>query len=111
MAKLAIFGTSGFAYETSEVAIACGYGEIVHIAKTQLENDPYFPQRPESEVNQLREDGFGFAIGIASGRVRRQIASRYGDLPHPNLIHPSVALAVGVKESIEKSRGIVVSAE
>ena len=58
MAKLAIFGTSGFAYETSEVAIACGYGEIVHIAKTQLENDPYFPQRPESEVNQLREDGF-----------------------------------------------------
>ena len=110
MEKVAIFGTSGFAYEASEVAIACGCGEVVHIAETQVENDPYFPQRPESEVDELREDGFCFAIGIASGRVRRQIASRYTELPYLNLIHPSAVLAVGVRESIEQSRGIVVSA-
>ncbi len=110
MAKVAIFGTSGFAYEASEVAIACGYGDVVHIAKAQLENDPHFPQRLESEVKQLREEGFGFAIGIANGNTRRHIASRYADLPYLNLIHPSAVLAVGVRESIEKSRGIVVSA-
>jgi sugar O-acyltransferase (sialic acid O-acetyltransferase NeuD family) len=111
MEPLFIFGSSGFARETNDVAHALGY-EATFITSSEEERDAW--QGPERVLLEEEIDRYGdaaFAIGIGDNGVRRKIAGRYGGrMRFVNLIHPTASFGKGQRERIEQARGVIVCA-
>jgi sugar O-acyltransferase (sialic acid O-acetyltransferase NeuD family) len=109
--KLAIFGTSGFAYEVADIAFACEYSEVVLIADTYT-NMPN-PQRiriiQESEIQNLIDDDFYFAIGIGEPNVRERVYDNYKTLRYPNLIHPRASFGHEQLTLINQCKGNIIT--
>lgn len=111
MNLIGIFGTSGFAREVGDIALALGH-QPLYIARDQAELDAWsFPGDVilESEVDSYRE--IGFAIGIGENVTRQKVARRFvGQLTFANLIHPSATFGQGQRQIVEARQGIVVCA-
>lgn len=111
MNLIGIFGTSGFAREVGDIALALGY-QPLYIARDQTELDAWsFAGKAilESEVDGYR--GIGFAIGIGENAIRQRIAQRFaGQLTFTNLIHPSATFGQGQREIVQARQGIIVCA-
>jgi sugar O-acyltransferase (sialic acid O-acetyltransferase NeuD family) len=105
MKKIAIFGASGFASETADIADDCGYREILFIEKT-----PGTRFLGEDSVEMLEREGFDFAIGIGDNEIREKIYKKYNRLNYPNLIHSSVTFGRGQKAALEKTKGNIICA-
>lgn len=112
MKKIAIFGTSGFAYETADVAHAMGYEEIYLICRTELEESDAGRLKivSESNINHLVSEGFCFAVGCGEPGLRKRIANNFPDLEYPNLIHPNAVFGISQKEYIGSTRGNIITA-
>lgn len=111
MNLIGIFGTSGFAREVGDIALALGY-QPLYIARDQTELDAWsFAGKAmlESEVDGYR--GIGFAIGIGENAIRQRIAQRFASqLTFTNLIHPSATFGQGQREIVQARQGIIVCA-
>lgn len=110
--KLAIFGTSGFAYEVADVAVSMDVEKIVLLThdKDFNEADQPFEVLHESKVNNLVEQGYKFAMGIGEPEPREKVFNKFNDLEYPNLIHKNASLGYGQRELINKSQGNVITA-
>jgi sugar O-acyltransferase (sialic acid O-acetyltransferase NeuD family) len=111
MAKLFIFGTSGFAREIRDVAYELGW-ESVFIAESRDARDAAsFDEQIilESDIGTYADAAF--AIGIGDGKVRQKIVSRFGGaLNFINLIHPTATFGKDQKAHVESRRGIIICA-
>lgn len=111
MERLFIFGMSGFARETNDVAHALGY-QASYIAASAAERLQWRGEELvilEHEIGDF--EGADFAIGIADTGTRRKIAIRYGaNLNFVNLVHPAATFGKGQREMIEVRRGVIVCA-
>ncbi len=110
--KLAIFGTSGFAYEVADVAYALGINDIVLLSNSSdaTSSDVRISIVPESKVEYLKLKGYRFAIGVGDSNVRKKIYQKNNECIYPNLIHPNATLGYGQYEAIEKSIGNIITA-
>lgn len=109
--KLAIFGASGFAYETADVAMAAGYTKIVLITdNVQEAKFARFEVVSEADSTELHKQGYCFAIGIGESKIRKKIYEKFETYHFPNLIHPSASLGYLQKEKLEKSIGNIITA-
>jgi sugar O-acyltransferase (sialic acid O-acetyltransferase NeuD family) len=111
MKKLGIFGTSGFARETADVAFELGYDPVL-IARNHSEiGDWIHPYKVITEHDIDRDSGMMYSIGIGDNAVRAKIVSQfYGILDFVNLIHPSATFGYRQREKLESQRGIIVCA-
>lgn len=111
MKRLGIFGSSGFAREVGDIAIAMSY-EPIYIARDKNELSLWsFSEEitVESEIDRYRD--MAFSIGIGENAVRKKIAERFSShLEFRTLIHPDASFGHQQKALIEKKRGIVVCA-
>ncbi|QAT48882.1 sugar O-acyltransferase [Caproiciproducens sp. NJN-50] len=108
--KLAIFGASGFARETSDIAERTGYDEIFFIGKTAENPIQGHPVILEEKVPSLVRGGFSFIIGIGSPAARKSVWSRFPELNYVNLIHPSATFGSGQLEEVQKRIGNIIFA-
>ncbi|WP_185759742.1 sugar O-acyltransferase [Vibrio pectenicida] len=109
--RIAIFGTSGFAQEVADICEILGYNEIVLL--THL--DDCLPINGlnvirESEIEEINNKGFHFAIGVGDGHTRKKIRELYPHLIYPNLIHPSATFGRNQKSKIESQVGNIITA-
>ncbi len=109
--KIAIFGTSGFAYEVADIAYALGITDIVLLSKEDIDGnlDSRINILPESKVKELSQCGYEFAIGVGEPSVRKKIYIKYSYLTFPNLIHPNATLGYGQKEKFKKTLGNIIA--
>lgn len=104
-----IFGTSGFARETRDIASAVGQ-EAVFVASNPAERDAW---RGEETVivEDALPDGAQCAIGIGDNATRAKIAARFaGHCTFVNLIHPTASFGAGQRERIDTACGVIVCA-
>lgn len=111
MKKLVIFGTSGFARETRDVAAELGW-ECVFVAASQGELEAWSGEEEVVLESDLGSYANGpAAIGIGDNKVRHKVATRFRDtLEFVNLIHPSATFGHGQRERIERQKGVIVCA-
>lgn len=108
--KLAIFGTSGFAYETADIAIALGYDDIILLTNTvNAVNCSRFKIISDNESESLHKLGFSFAIGIGEPNIRKKIYQKFSNYSYPNLIHPRASFGHLQRESLESSIGNIIT--
>jgi sugar O-acyltransferase (sialic acid O-acetyltransferase NeuD family) len=111
MPKLFIFGTSGFARETRDVAYELGWDCIFvyNSADSQVKLTSNDTVISESEIDAVADEAF--AIGIGNGRIRQRLVARFGGrLNFVNLIHPTASFGMEQKKIIERSRGVTICA-
>ncbi len=111
--KIAIFGASGLGREVADICLEIGYSEIVFLVKNEAEkciwpNKVYLDTI--EKVEELKSDGFKFAIGIGDPKIRKLVAEKYPLLDYPNLIHPSATFGYGQRKEIENSIGNIITA-
>lgn len=111
MNTVGIFGTSGMARETGDIAWALGL-EPVYVTHVADERERWsFPGELILETDVARHAGMPFVIGIADGALRERIAKRYlGTLRFANLIHPDASLGRGQRDAIDRAQGVLVCA-
>lgn len=109
--RIGIFGTSGFARETGDVALAVGLNPVF-IARDRSEADSWtFPDEILIESEIERYSDLECIIGIGENTVRRSIARRFADkVRFANLIHPNASFGKNQKAHIETKSGIIVCA-
>ncbi|MBT5073815.1 MAG: NeuD/PglB/VioB family sugar acetyltransferase [Kordiimonadaceae bacterium] len=111
--KIAIFGASGQGREVADICTLIAYDEIVFFVDDEAEQCVY-PNKvyldTKENVEKLNNQGFCFAIGIGSPKIRKNIADRYNHLDFPNIIHPSATFGLYQKEAIDKTRGNIITA-
>lgn len=109
--RIGIFGTSGMARETRDIADALGFS-VVFVARDPMELAALGETEDfvlESDIGRFRD--IPYVIGIAEGAVRRKIATRYaGKASFINLIHPSVTFGRCQREQVESRQGVIVCA-
>ncbi|WP_417319141.1 acetyltransferase [Emcibacter sp.] len=111
--KVAIIGDAGHAVDVADIALADGYDDIVFLGtEKKTEGLAGFPLLKDDidTVNRLHGEGYVFAIGIGSSRVRKKIANKYAQLTFPNIIHPSVTFGNIQHSSLEGKTGNVFAA-
>jgi sugar O-acyltransferase (sialic acid O-acetyltransferase NeuD family) len=112
MQRLGIFGTSGFARETADIAYELGYDPF-YIARDVAERDAWSFDGEvilESSLDTMAA-GAIFAIGIGDNAVRQKVAQRYGGkLTFPTLIHPKASFGHGQRERVLAAPGVLVCA-
>jgi sugar O-acyltransferase (sialic acid O-acetyltransferase NeuD family) len=108
---LGIFGTSGMARETRDIAQELGYS-TVFIAYDNAEKQAFGNLGRvilESEID--KDPDMSYVIGIGEGAVRRKIANRYaGKLKFINLIHPSATFGYQQHSQVESKQGVIICA-
>jgi sugar O-acyltransferase (sialic acid O-acetyltransferase NeuD family) len=111
MKMCGIFGTSGMARETGDIACELGL-QPIYVARDQIELDAWaYPWDVVLEKDVERFRDIEFAIGIGDNAVRRKVAQRFaGQLRFTNLIHPSATFGKGQRSIIEAQQGIIVCA-
>jgi len=111
MRKLAIFGASGFAHEIADIGFALGFKEIVLLTNEEANSDSAFIEvLSESEVCNLEEMGYKFALGFGDPSTKKRVYEKYPSLDFPNIIHPSAVFGHRQLERINQSQGIVITA-
>lgn len=107
--KIGIFGTSGFARETADVAVDQGYTPV-YIARNQAELEEYDVIGEimlESDIGRYSD--MVYAIGIGENAARQRIADKHkGSINFVNLIHSSATFGVGQRERLSTGQGIIV---
>jgi len=107
--KIGIFGTSGFARETADVAVDQGFTPV-YIARDQgeLERCEVFGEiMLESDVG--RHNDMVYAIGIGENAIRQKLANKYKDsITFVNLIHSSATFGVGQRARLSTSQGVII---
>jgi sugar O-acyltransferase (sialic acid O-acetyltransferase NeuD family) len=111
MKKLGIFGTSGFARETADVAVELGYDPVL-IARDHSEAEGWIhPYDVIIENDIVEGSGMVYSIGIGDNSVRAKIAGQFdGILEFVNLIHPSATFGYMQREKLESQRGNIICA-
>jgi len=108
---IGIFGTSGFARETADIAYEVGFAPIF-IARDQGERDAWDFSDDiilESEVERFKD--MAFTIGIGENAIRQKVALRFTNkLRFTNLVHPSATFGKRQREHIESKSGVIVCA-
>lgn len=111
MKKVGIFGTSGMARETGDIAWELGY-QPVYIARDKTELESWTGADDamlESEATRYRD--MGFAIGIGENTVRAKVAECFAqELHFTNLIHPSATFGRHQREALDRQHGLIVCA-
>lgn len=109
--RIGIFGTSGMAGESWDIAQDLGLS-VVFVAKDQREmekfNDKDQDAVLESDIGRFSD--MPFVIGIGASAARRIIATQYaGKVRFCNLIHPSASFGRGQREHLDSKQGVIVS--
>ena len=108
---IAIFGASGFARETADIAYALGLTPIF-VTHEQNEIDNWSHDEEiilDAEVERWKH--LKFIIGIGENTIRRQVAERYkARLNFTNLIHPSATFGKGQIDQISIKTGVIICA-
>lgn len=96
MNKLIIIGASGHGKVVADVAVHCGYKDIVF-----LDNDPeikncagYPVLGPDTMTSELEGDVF---VAVGNAETRKKLMERDANRNFPVLIHPSAVIAEDVK--------------
>lgn len=109
--RIGIFGTSGMARETRDIADVLGFSAVL-VARDAVEIaafDDAGEVMLESDVDRFRD--MPYIIGIGEGAVRRKIATRYAEkVGFMNLIHPGATFGRHQREQVESRRGVIVCA-
>ena len=110
--KMAIFGASGFSRETADVALMDQIDNLVFIdnAKNADASVISFEIISEEYVDNLKNEGFLFAIGIGNNKIRKKVFNRFKNLRYPNLVHPSASMGNLQIEKLENVQGNIISA-
>lgn len=110
--KIGIFGTSGMARETQDIAQVLGFS-VVFVASNSREMEEFKNKDQEVilESDIERFSDIPYVIGIGECATRRHIAIRFaGKIRFCNLIHPSATFGRGQRELIESKQGVIVCA-
>lgn len=109
--KIAIFGTSGFAYEVADIAFSCQFDEVVLLSDSDTfsSNSDRIKIVPEANIQALIDEGFCFAIGIGEPKVREKVYNKYKMLNYPNLIHPRASFGHLQMSLIKESKGNIIT--
>lgn len=111
MIDLGIFGTSGYAREVADIAVAVGYRVIFIARNEQEEGDWPFDDDIILERDIGRHPRMHFAVGVGDNVVRKRIAELYaGNFEFPSLIHPSASFGRNQYEIASTRRGVIVCA-
>jgi hypothetical protein len=108
--KLAIFGASGLARETLDIALISGYTKIIFIDKSKEGRVSGFPVVTEKEVYSLRQADYQYIIGIGNPKIRKEIRDKFHDLNYANLIHPSATFGFEQIEKVKRKTGNIICA-
>lgn len=110
MTTVGIFGCSGFARETADIAHALGMTAVlIAYNKDDISHIP-------SQCGYMLESDLDahpdlpLAIGIGDNQRRKQIAERFAGRQFINLIHPSVTVGFGQQALLEKQKGLILCA-
>jgi len=111
MKRIGIFGTSGMARETGDLAWELGY-EPIYVAKDEVAfKDWVFESEAMLEADVLRYSDIPFAVGIGDSSVRENISQRYFcQLRFINLIHSSATFGHMQRDELSRSRGVIIGA-
>lgn len=111
MRRIGIFGTSGMARETRDIADALGYS-VIFIARDAGERSAFAGAGEvvlESDLERFRD--MSCVIGVGEPLIRKKIAARYaGRIDFINLIHPSATFGWRQREAVESREGVVICA-
>ncbi|RKQ58715.1 sugar O-acyltransferase (sialic acid O-acetyltransferase NeuD family) [Vogesella indigofera] len=111
MKRIGIFGTSGMARETRDIAHALGY-DAVFVARSAAERAAFSDSGDvilESDVGSYKD--MPYVIGVGEGALRAKIAVRHANIIRfGNLIHPSATFGCGQRQHIETRSGVIVCA-
>ena len=107
--QVGIFGTSGMAVETADIAIDLGMVPILiaesEVARRRCRHD--FDVILESELSSFHR--LPCVIGIGSPVIRRRIAERFSaSVRFINLVHPSASFGHGQRARVEQSCGVII---
>lgn len=109
--KVAIFGTSGFAKEVADICDAIGYSEIIFLTNSDdVSSIDGLKVVSESQINNLKQENYHFAIGIGDGYIRKKIREQYSSLVFPNLIHPSATFGRNQLARFNDNAGNIIAA-
>lgn len=110
MNHIGIFGCSGFARETADIAFAMGLSPvfIAYDEEEKKHTDKDFSCILESELTHFST--YPLAIGIGDNTQRQKIAARYSDRHFINLIHPSASFGYQQQQVLEASKGLIICA-
>jgi sugar O-acyltransferase (sialic acid O-acetyltransferase NeuD family) len=108
---IAIFGASGFARETADIAYEMGLKPIF-VTHDQAEVDHWGYSEEiilDSSIERCKD--LKFIIGIGENAIRRRVVERYkGYLNFTNLIHPSATFGRGQIDRIDSKAGVIICA-
>lgn len=109
--QIGIFGTSGMARETRDIAYDLGLS-VVFVARDSAELAAFGEIGEvilETDIDRFRD--IHYIIGIGEGSARKKIAARHTNaVKFANLIHPSATLGRGLRAQIEGRQGVIVCA-
>jgi len=111
MKQIGIFGTSGMARETGDIAEALGLTPI-YVTHDPIQREHWaLTAELVLETDVERYNSLSFIIGIADPEIRKSIAQRFGhSLRFANLIHPTASFGNQQRQVLENSRGTIVAA-
>lgn len=110
MEKIGIFGCSGFARETADIAYALNLTPVF-IAESDDALSTLGPSHEgmlESQLDSLPH--LPLALGIGDNRVRSKIFHRYRHRVFSNLIHPSATFGFEQLAQLSEAQGLIICA-
>lgn len=107
--KIGIFGSSGFAREALDIAIAMNFVPYLILKDDEYKVSPT-KYNTIYEKDLIENDFDGFAIGVGSNDIRKKISEKYKHLNWINLIHPSVTFGYDMENIIPNSKGLIFCA-
>jgi len=112
MQKIAIFGTGGFAFEIADICDSLSVANILLLTNSEIHEKTVAGLEiyHENRIDELKQAGYQFAIGVSNPEIRKKIVMRYPDLDYPALIHPSATFGRLQKEAANSSRGLILAA-
>ncbi len=109
--RIGIFGTSGMARETRDIADELGLS-VVFVARGPEELASFGETGDamlESDIDRFRD--MPYVIGVGEGLARRKIASRFaGKIKFCNVIHPTATFGHSQREQVGHKQGIIICA-
>lgn len=110
--RIGIFGASGMARETQDIAHDLGYSAVFVVMNLQeIEDLKNGGQDAILESDIDRFSDMPYVIGIGECLARRNIATRLkGKIRFCNLIHPSATFGRSQREHIGSKQGVIVCA-
>ena len=96
MNRLIIIGASGHGKVVADIAIKCGYKDIIFLDNnTEIKNcSEYRVLGTDDMATELSGDIF---VAIGNSYIRKRLMSRYKDRNFPTLIHPNSVIADDVQ--------------